>query len=789
MLIRKKLKRTTVVFIMCLVFFVGNTYAQTSSYTPPRCKVNNPNGSMSNQDCTEGYEGIANPETYDIVWQKDGSVIVNNDVTFISGIKIYKSNKLTFPIYESDMLLVSPEDFHNPASEIIGWEYEEDYVNDGVLKKYPIYGEDTAFNAYKEGLGIISKDLTESGITKVEMFRRSNFIETNASNNPSGDFMFNLEDNEKAFADLLYGSTTNNNVNAFTLHQVPFDAYGYYSHGFSGSQTFIESTNFSANWNKPKSATWADTIEDVIIVASVIVTAGAALEIELPAMGLSTSLFSTDSYAINQGLKYSTEFFENRGTSLWRLRLSNRLILGTRRSSMIKGLSVLGAFTAADAAYSSNTSFNTFNAKNIELKDVNSIVLPQETSLPPGASDEEKALQKVYNNFRNYSKNCPPNLNLPGDRKCHNYTMEPTVVKMKANNAHIEALSLPGASRDIIRPYQLFKENMWYYSGPGELQDQYLIPHNGTDQVSQKTILEVVNSVDAGTLLRTVFEGDGDFDLVIEASEIDKEASFFVYSHGQPNFGNQKIISHKLGRVGIHTATNKYLDLYKCYVLGELNQNTVNVTLSSNGSTPLYLTGDNIVIKNYAETDLLFVGPNTENFFTSIPLVYEDANGNPVTTNKPETHVVVSGAVAILDEDVVDSDAEINGTEKFGLYVGKVGDAESGILANNVALLNTYVLPDFVFEEDYSLMSLFELEEYVKHNKHLPNILSQEDYKKQGFYSVQKMMYGQLQNLEELYLHAIDQEESLNALDTKTKDLKLELQNIENKLQQLEKHN
>ena len=62
---------------------------------------------------------------------------------------------------------------------------------------------------------------------------------------------------------------------------------------------------------------------------------------------------------------------------------------------------------------------------------------------------------------------------------------------------------------------------------------------------------------------------------------------------------------------------------------------------------------------------------------------------------------------------------------------------------------------DFVFEDDYSLMSLNELDNYIKVNKHLPEIPTTQEVEENGI-SVGEMNAKLLQKIEELTLYVIE---------------------------------
>lgn len=71
--------------------------------------------------------------------------------------------------------------------------------------------------------------------------------------------------------------------------------------------------------------------------------------------------------------------------------------------------------------------------------------------------------------------------------------------------------------------------------------------------------------------------------------------------------------------------------------------------------------------------------------------------------------------------------------------------------------------PDYVLDKDYDLISLEELENYIKANNHLPDIPSAKLVENEG-YELQKMDKLLLKKIEELTLHIIDNNQKLNSL-------------------------
>lgn len=90
-------------------------------------------------------------------------------------------------------------------------------------------------------------------------------------------------------------------------------------------------------------------------------------------------------------------------------------------------------------------------------------------------------------------------------------------------------------------------------------------------------------------------------------------------------------------------------------------------------------------------------------------------------------------------------------------------DVNGTIHAKEVVVDLNFPGPDYVFEEDYPLQDLNSLEEYLKENKHLPEVPSAAQMEKEGVNMVEMQMLL-LKKVEELTLHIIKQQEEINQL-------------------------
>jgi len=94
---------------------------------------------------------------------------------------------------------------------------------------------------------------------------------------------------------------------------------------------------------------------------------------------------------------------------------------------------------------------------------------------------------------------------------------------------------------------------------------------------------------------------------------------------------------------------------------------------------------------------------------------------------------------------------------------------------------------DHVFNDDYKLMSLNELEKSIKTDKHLPGIPSADEVKKNGV-SIGDMQAKLLQKVEELTLHVIEQNRKLENQNKKLENLQTENETLKKQMTGLQEN-
>ncbi len=99
----------------------------------------------------------------------------------------------------------------------------------------------------------------------------------------------------------------------------------------------------------------------------------------------------------------------------------------------------------------------------------------------------------------------------------------------------------------------------------------------------------------------------------------------------------------------------------------------------------------------------------------------------------------------------------------------------TGLLRTREIIIDALVWPDYVFDKNYYLMPLSEVEEFIEENGHLPNVPSQEEAEAEG-QSLGEMNKVLLEKIEELTLHLIEQQKQIEELK-QLEELKVQMQN------------
>lgn len=90
------------------------------------------------------------------------------------------------------------------------------------------------------------------------------------------------------------------------------------------------------------------------------------------------------------------------------------------------------------------------------------------------------------------------------------------------------------------------------------------------------------------------------------------------------------------------------------------------------------------------------------------------------------------------------------------------------VYARRIKVTTANPFPDYVFDNDYKLMPLSDLNTYLKTNKHLPNINSAAEYAKEDGVDIGELQLKMLEKIEELTLYILQQEKRIAELEKVT---------------------
>ena len=213
-----------------------------------------------------------------------------------------------------------------------------------------------------------------------------------------------------------------------------------------------------------------------------------------------------------------------------------------------------------------------------------------------------------------------------------------------------------------------------------------------------------------------------------------------------------------------------------------LSQSGNTITLSNNGGsfslpTTSVVAGNNITVTGNGSTATPFLISSIDKS------IYAD-NGtiDQSTTINNNRIVYMNNSNIWFNGSSGESNGKIyigsnasypNATGNYKLFV------EGGILTEKVkvALRSTANWADYVFEKNYDLMPLKNVEEYINQHQHLPGIDSAEELSKNGL-DLAEMQAKHMAKIEELTLYIIEQNK---AIEKNNKDI-LELKKLVNTL-------
>ncbi len=138
-----------------------------------------------------------------------------------------------------------------------------------------------------------------------------------------------------------------------------------------------------------------------------------------------------------------------------------------------------------------------------------------------------------------------------------------------------------------------------------------------------------------------------------------------------------------------------------------------------------------------------------------------------VGTKSPSNQMDVNGNMDIIGDLNIRSCSAtdfLTGECAIGAEETNIKLYSSGLIRAREILVDLGTIPDYVFKEDYELMPLNELKEFIEINGHLPNVKSEKEFDQEEGYALGMMNRKLLEKVEELTLYILDLQAQINEL-------------------------
>ncbi|RAJ04619.1 hypothetical protein LV92_04387, partial [Arenibacter echinorum] len=158
-----------------------------------------------------------------------------------------------------------------------------------------------------------------------------------------------------------------------------------------------------------------------------------------------------------------------------------------------------------------------------------------------------------------------------------------------------------------------------------------------------------------------------------------------------------------------------------------------------------------------------------------------------VTTDK-----ILDGTIANID---ISSTANIAGSKIVPIFNQGITTTGGLSVQADILMNGNTVVADYVFQkyflgqsslkESYDFQTLAQIEAFVKEYHHLPGIKSAEEVKQDGIWNLSQSNLQNLEKIEELFLHTIEQEKKIDQLKTENESLSEELLSLRKDMEEI----
>ncbi|MCP4176262.1 MAG: hypothetical protein GY756_00680 [bacterium] len=232
---------------------------------------------------------------------------------------------------------------------------------------------------------------------------------------------------------------------------------------------------------------------------------------------------------------------------------------------------------------------------------------------------------------------------------------------------------------------------------------------------------------------------------------------------------------HESGNIGIGTTTPSE----KLEIGGDSKVN-IKVgrwtSLGTTGSGIATILGNNVKASTNVDGVMEFI-TSTADGAKAIKMQYNEG----ISFHTFQGSVTAGNAFAGYERMRIDNEGNVGiGTANttYNSETYKLG-VKGKILTTEIKLINIADWADFVFEPTYKMPTLKEVENFIKINKHLPDVPSEKEVRENGI-NVGEMNATLLQKIEELTLYTIEQQKILEKQNKRINQLEDKLNKIEN---------
>ncbi|MCG8700773.1 MAG: hypothetical protein MI922_22155, partial [Bacteroidales bacterium] len=290
---------------------------------------------------------------------------------------------------------------------------------------------------------------------------------------------------------------------------------------------------------------------------------------------------------------------------------------------------------------------------------------------------------------------------------------------------------------------------------------------------------------------RLYFSGGGDFSrydsdnsdpLWMSRYNLDRDKSELRVNIGDNSDGNDKFV---IGRT-----TGSWYPFFTATSQGKVGIGT------SNPNAPLHVQGwvkvtsdvrfnDGVNMKGITWGNSSWAGyySRVDNYQGNLHLMTDDhfyitdintSNGTPGAT---KFYIDMETGNVGIGTKTPSHKLEVNGDLMSTGDLISQGNATIGgdVLANRF-ITTAASFPDYVFESNYNLMSLNEVEDFVNTNKHLPNMPSEKEVIENGL-DINEITVKSVENIENIYLHLINVSKEIESLKKENAELKALINN------------